>query len=101
MAVKSGSWLIKQMRSRGGHASEYADVVTGMVTNVNPVTIQIQANVLLTGPLIELGRHVTKYHTEINGADAEVDESLKIGDTVAMIREDGGQKFYVFEKVGD
>ena len=29
-----------------------------------------------------------------------IDESLKSGDGVAMIRADGGQSFYIFEKLG-
>ena len=33
--------------------------------------------------------------------DIEIDESLKSGDHVVLIRSDGGQQFYVLAKAGD
>ena len=34
-------------------------------------------------------------------AEYEFDNSLKAGDKVTMIRMDGGQQFYLFERLGE
>lgn len=109
----AGEWLMEQVKARGGHQSDYADVVFGTVQSVKPLKIQISNQLILTDEFITLGRHVTKhkekliYHDWKGDKDIErtetvgIDESLKTGDGVAMIRQDGGQQFYVFEKIAD
>lgn len=109
----AGEWFMEQIKARGGHQSDYADVVFGTVQSVKPLKVQISNQLILTDDFITLGRHVTKhkekmtYHDYKNDADITrtedviIDESLKAGDGVAMIRQDGGQQFYVFEKVAD
>ncbi|MDB1102815.1 DUF2577 domain-containing protein [Lentilactobacillus parabuchneri] len=109
----AGEWLLGQVKARGGHQSDYADVVFGTVQSVKPLKVQISNQLILTDDFITLGRHVTKHKEKVTYHDwkgekdtertetVEIDESLKAGDGVAMIRQDGGQQFYVFEKVAD
>lgn len=109
----AGEWFMEQIKARGGHQSDYADVVFGTVQSVKPLKVQISNQLILTDDFITLGRHVTKHKEKLTYHDwrgekdiertetVEIDESLKAGDGVAMIRQDGGQQFYVFEKVAD
>lgn len=101
MAVAPGDWLLRNLQSKGGKPNEYSDLVFGQVTSTSPLKIQYSDTMVLTDDLVTLGRRVTKHKEKIDGKDAEVDGSLKTGDGVAMIRRDGGQSFYVLDKVAE
>lgn len=106
----AGERILEMMKQRGGHDSDYADVVFGTVVSASPLKIQISNQMTLTDAFLVLGRYVQKhkekhtYHDYKQDSDTTrteavvVDDSLEAGDGVAMIRMDGGQQFYVFEK---
>lgn len=108
----AGEWMLNQMSSRGGKPNEYADLVYGKVVSVSPLKIQLSNSMILTDNFLTLGLHVTKHKVKITYKDrtdtsdndrteeVEVDESLKAGDGVVMIRSDGGQSFFILEKAG-
>ena len=104
------------LTERGGSDSEYSDVVYGRVISTAPLKVQIDDN------FIVLGKHIGSFSMsgslttteEKKGKDGEkpksekttkpatftFDNSLKVGDKVTMIRADGGQQFYLFEREG-
>lgn len=107
--------------SRGGNDSDYSDIVFGTVVDDSPLKVQISNQMTLTDAFLNLGTAVTKHKVWMKTTgrkrddlkspiedgepstkytEYEVDGRLKKGDGVAMIRQDGGQQFYVFEKVG-
>lgn len=116
---------------RGGKSSDYSDVVYGTVINTSPLKIQLSNNMVLTSDFIILGKHIGKFklqgkaimkgsadmtfHGHHEAADIkkanlefkkksmyiEFDNSLEKGDKVTMIRLDGGQQFYLFERIGE
>lgn len=103
----AGERLIKMLNSRGGKDSDYADVVYGVVTSTEPLKVQLSNNMVIDDNFIVLGRHIGKYKVtgkgEVNGQKVsfkglEIDNSLKKNDKVTMIRMDGGQQFYLFER---
>lgn len=107
----AGEQLYDMMASRGGSDSDYADVVYGVVTKVTPLKVQLSNSMVLTDSFITLGKHIGKYklkgkvtkHAEskVKGdIEIEIDNSLKVGDKVTMIRGDGGQQFYLIEREG-
>ncbi|MCL0319389.1 DUF2577 domain-containing protein [Apilactobacillus xinyiensis] len=117
----AGEYILKQLNKRGGHASEYSDVVFGKVVSKKPLKIELSNTLILTEDFLTLGRNVTDHKEKISivkdptkiilNEDKTADETkdieimvkqhLEEGDAVAMIRKDGGQEFYVFEKLGD
>lgn len=115
----AGEQLIELMNSRGGTDSDYSDIVYGKVLNTDPLEIQLSNQMILTESFLVLGRHVTKHREQVKVfshqdriddktgnrpdvvEDIEIDESLKSGDHVVLIRSDGGQQFYVLAKAGD
>lgn len=111
----AGEKLLKAIHSRGGNDSDYADIVFGTVVSTSPLKIQISNQMTLTDAFLVLGRYVTKHKEkkvtykdwksdgEVTRKDEEVivDDSLENGDGVAMIRMDGGQQYYVFEKTAE
>ncbi|MDG5113453.1 DUF2577 domain-containing protein [Companilactobacillus pabuli] len=107
------------MNSKGGKESDYADIMYGKVISINPLKIQSSNNMPLTESFLILGRNVKKHKERIrvlshndsigdisgNRPDVyetiEIDGTLKVGDSVNMIRMNGGQQFFVFERSND
>lgn len=98
----AGERLLKLMKDRGGNDSDYSDIVFGTVLSVSPLKIQISNQMVLTDEFLNLSREVTDYwlKVEIDGKVKKVKvlNALKDGDGVTMVRQDGGQQFYVLEK---
>lgn len=99
----AGERLIKMINSRGGNNSEYADLVFGTVVSTSPLKIQYTEKIFLTDVFLILGKHVQDHEEKmvIDGDEKQVTikQALQVDDKVAMFRLDGGQRFYVFEKV--
>lgn len=127
----AGKRLYELMTKRGGKPSDYSDVVYGTVISPKPLKVQLSNNMVLTNDFIVLGKHIGKFKLQGNAimkgsADMnfdgkegkatitkselefkkkkmyiEFDNSLEKGDKVTMIRLDGGQQFYLFERIGE
>ncbi|WDF83641.1 DUF2577 domain-containing protein [Lacticaseibacillus pabuli] len=110
----TGDWLINAKQSKGGSPNGYADLAFGTVTSASPLKIKISDQIELDTDFLTLGRNVTKhtvkkvtYKDKDNGADTsrtediEIDGSLKTGENVVMIRRDGGQSFYVLDRIAE
>lgn len=96
----AGKRLYELMTNRGGKTSDYSDVVYGTVISTKPLKVQLSNNMILTDDFIVLGKHIGKFKIKGN-IELEIDNSLESGDKVTMIREDGGQQFYLFERIGE
>lgn len=100
----AGEKLLDMMQSRGGNDSDYSDIVFGTVVSESPLQIQISNQMVLTDAFLNLSESVTdhKVKMKIEGETKTVTilNALKKGDGVTMIRQDGGQQFYVLEKAG-
>ncbi|MBA1393555.1 DUF2577 domain-containing protein [Lactobacillus sp. XV13L] len=116
------------MSGRGGRNSEYTDVIFGLVTSVKPLKVQLSNSMVIDDSFLVLGKHIGKFKLpgkatievkshgdqignvsgnrptvseKITFKEMEFDNSLKKGDKVTMIRMDGGQQFYLFERKGE
>lgn len=109
----TGDTLLDMINSRGGNPNEYSDIVPGKVISISPLKIQYSSTAILTEDFLTLGEHVTKHTVKMTYQDRSddgeikrtetvtIDQSLKVGDGVLMLRGDGGQRFLVLEKLGD
>ncbi|WP_258115649.1 DUF2577 domain-containing protein [Levilactobacillus yiduensis] len=100
----AGETMLNWWASRGGPDSEYSDIVFGTVVAEDPLAIQISNQMTLTEAFLNLSETVTdhKVKVKLDGEEKTVTilGALKKGDGVTMIRQDGGQQFYVLEKTG-
>lgn len=94
----AGDILWNMINSRSGSPSDYVDLVFGQVISISPLKVQMGDTLVLPAELLTLGERVTKHMIKLNGADVEIDGSLKVNDRVVMIRMDGGQTFYILER---
>ncbi len=115
----AGEQLLGMMNSKGGNESDYADIVYGKVISDSPLKIQTSNQMILSESFLVLGRQVTKHQERIrvlshndsigdtsgNRPDVteiiKIDGTLKAGDSVVMIRFNGGQQFFVLERTND
>lgn len=99
----AGEWILRQMKSRGGNVNDYADIVFSTVISNEPLRVQLSEQITLDAPFLIVGRAVTDYEQKIilDGKEKTITikNGLKPGDKIAMFRMDGGQQFYIFEKL--
>lgn len=102
----AGERLLEMLHKRGGSDSDYSDIVTGTVISVSPLQVQLSNDMIIDDNFITLGKAIGQYDligtATIDDKQKDitiaVDNSLLVGDEVAMIRADGGQEFYLFER---
>ena len=121
--------FIKQLALEAVESSSPTKIVYGKVTKTNPLEIYVESKLTLKEEYgqIKLTRQVTDYETEITLIDwqtesrsggseydsfashnhsingkkrVKIHNSLKIGDTVILLRVQGGQVFIVLDKIG-
>lgn len=94
---------IKQAAVEAVETSNPMKIMYGTVVDTSP-SIRLDQKFTLPSDFLILTKNVRKYETVmlIDGTEKEVmiDNSLKVGDKVILIQEQGGQKYIVLDKVG-
>lgn len=106
--------------------SQPCDIRLGTVTSVSPLKIRVTAQLILPESLITVPEHLTNYTVNVSlnwdtssvgGGEEEasfashshdvsgtktmtIRNALKVGDRVALLRKQGGQSYYVLDRVG-
>jgi hypothetical protein len=110
--------IIKQAAMEAVESGQPTDIRTGVVTNVKPLTIQITPQFILPSEVLIVPKHLTDYkvkvsfnwntevadtHKHIVQSEQEKDlivhNALKIGDKVALLRQKGGQFYYILDRI--
>ena len=94
---------IKKAALDAVNASQPSDFCFGKVTNVSPLKISIEQKMTLGVAQLVLTRNVTDFKTTIS-VDSETKEitihnALQVGDEVVLIKQKGGQKYLVWDRV--
>lgn len=107
----AGERLFKFIADQHTPSGERTDLVYGVVTSVKPLKIQLANNLVLDDNFLVLGKHIGKFKvqgkTVMKGNSSEkemyleINNSLEKKDKVAMLRMDGGQQYYIFERLGE
>lgn len=74
-----------------------AKIMYGKVKNINPFEIFIDQRFNLTEDFLIIPKHLRSEYNirDYDGRKISVDNSIKIGDKVAVIRDYGGQQFLI------
>jgi hypothetical protein len=96
--------VIKKTAMEAVKAGDPSDIVYGTVASVNPVSIQIDQKLTLTKEFITLTSNVKDYEVYVSvdgGAKQKmkVFNGLKKGDSVIMLKSQGGQKYVVIDRI--
>lgn len=90
---------IQEVVKNTNEAGQPADYVFGTVTKASPLQIQVSQKIVLTDAQLALTRNVTDYTVKINGSNATINNALKKGDKVVMMKQKGGQQYLVIDRV--
>ena len=88
--------LIKQAAVDAVNAQKPFSFAVGKVKSTNPLQIELNQKMTLTASMLYLTSAVKKY-TENNPYNEDL--SLRTGETVMLLRCDGGQKFIVLDRL--
>lgn len=80
--------LIKIAAMDAYKASKPCDVVIGTIASISPVKVRLNQKATLASDFISM-------------TQAAKNASLRKGDKVLMMRQNGGQKYYIIDKVVD
>ncbi len=95
---------IKKAAKQAVDASDPTTWMLGKVTNADPLEISVEQRLTLDADNLILTRNVTDYTTQANyngGGKHQITiyNGLNAGDLVLLIRQSGGQKFIVVDRV--
>ena len=94
---------LKQITHNVLEGEKLADLKFGTVESLSPLTVRLNQWLLLSSGMLAVSYRLRRIEipVTIDGktGTAILDNRLKIGDTVALLRQSGGQKFYVLDKV--
>lgn len=111
---------IKRAAIEAVRASKPVEICFGKVTSNTPLKILVEQKMTLGEAQLVLGRNVTDYETYISGGTPDtgtlpaapsdihavgkmqvtVHRGLVAGDEVILLRQQGGQKYVVVDKIG-
>jgi len=74
-------------------------VLYGTVTSMNPLEVNVDQRFSLTEDFLVIGESMTEYRLNIDGRDVLIRKGLEIGDTVLLLRYQGGQTYLVLDRL--
>ena len=102
--------IIKKAAIEAVEASNPTKLIYGTVRSTSPLSIKIDQKFTIPEEFLVLTKNVRDYEVEVtmnlftenkSGGSGTIHNSLKVGDKVILLREQGGQKYIVLDKVGD
>ena len=97
--------IIKRMVKETVENEKPTRVMYGKVISTNPLKVNIEQRMVLDKNFLVLSDQLTRKSTRIripstnDQVDVVFDNSLKVNDKVILLREQGGQKFIILDKV--
>ena len=94
------------------------DLRYGEVVEVSPLKIRLTPQLTIPSSLLIVPQHLTNYEVEVNtywetstdseteshshsvsGGTLTINNELKLGDKVALLRKQGGQSYFILDKI--
>ena len=95
--------LIKKIAANAIEAGKPTDYFFGKVLSKSPLKISVEQKIILDSAQLILTRNVTEFETEITiegkRHKIKVHNELDNGEEVILLRQKGGQKFLVLDRV--
>lgn len=95
--------VIKKAARDAIEASQPCNFLFGKVIGTKPLKISVEQKMTLGSAQLVLTRNVTNFNTNItiNGEYEQitVHNALKVGDEVTLLKQKGGQKYLVLDRV--
>lgn len=93
--------VVKQAAAEAVQAGKPVELRYGTVVKPAPLEIKVDQKVTLKGDMLVLTRNVTDFEMETQGGGhIDVKNALKVGERVLMLREQGGKRYVVLDRLG-
>lgn len=95
--------LMKRAALEAIESSQPTDLRFGTVVNVNPLQVKVSSQLTLPSASLIVPQHLIDYNVNVTIDDEiktmVVHEALKIGDKVALLRKQGGQSYFILDRI--
>ena len=97
--------IIKRAALEAVNNEQMCDLRYGTVVSINPLRVQITAQLTVPSSLLVVPQRLTDYTVNVtvdgqsNVTTAVVHGALKIGDKVALLRKQGGQSYFILDRI--
>ena len=95
--------LVKRSTKDVVNTTYPTDVMFGIVESVSPLKVYVEQRFHLTGDQLIVPKHLTDYEVDVvlynDNTKITIKNALKTSDKVVLIRQHGGQKFFIADKV--
>lgn len=93
--------VIKRAALEANDNSNPVDIRYGTVVSVSPLQVKITNQFTIPERMLVVPHYLTTFSLNIIIGDEEVvfDNVLKVGDKVALLRQAGGQSYFILDKI--
>lgn len=97
--------LMKRAALDAIESSQPTDLRIGTVVSVSPLKVKVSNQLILPSSILIVPQHLTDYNIDmVNVLDGDtktmlVQGALKINDKVAMLRQQGGQSYFILDRI--
>ena len=97
--------IIKQAALEAVEASAPVQVLYGTVESASPLSVRVDQRFTLSKKFLVVPEYLTDYTVKIEFTGSEAREAtvynaLKAGETVLLLRMQGGQKYVILDRIG-
>lgn len=99
--------VIKKVALEAVNASNPTSLVIGKVTNISPLQITVEQRLTLDEDFLILTKNVKDHYVDVKVSQADEKKKrlmyyeLKQGESVLLIKMQGGQKYIVLDRIGE
>jgi Protein of unknown function (DUF2577). len=90
---------IKQAAMEALEASKPVAVMTGTVTKISPLEVNVDQRFTLDADFLVQTAATAELKVTIGGTEYIIRPGLQVGDRVVLLRVQGGQKYLILDKV--
>ena len=97
--------IIKQAAMDSMDNAQMCDLRYGNIVGVSPLKVQITTQFIIPESLLIVPHHLTDYEVNCTLPDEEdkktitIHNALKVGDKVALLRKQGGQSYFILDRI--
>lgn len=91
---------LKKVSVEAVNASKPVEVCFGKVVGASPLRILAEQKLILGEGQLVLCRNVCDFSVKVGSETVEVKNGLAVGEQVVMLRQQGGQRYTVWDRIG-
>lgn len=95
--------LIKRVALDVVTNEQMCDLRYGTVVSTNPLRVQITNLLTLPRSSLIVPKHLTNYTVSVTTSESSdtitIHNALKVGDKVALLRKQGGQSYFILDRI--